>query len=490
VAQELVEMSSKELDRLAVVRQVVEGRLTQAKAGEFIGLSERQVRRLCAAFEELGPAGLVSGKRGQPSNRRLPEELRSQAIEIVRERYADFGPTLACEKLLELHDLRVSKETLRAWLIGAGIWIPRRERVGTAHQPRHRRECLGELVQIDGCEHAWFEDRGPGCTLLVYVDDATGRLLELRFVRSESAFDYFASTRAYLERHGKPVAFYSDKHSIFRVNHEGSTGRAGGVTQFGRALTELNIDIICANSPQAKGRVERMNKTLQDRLVKELRLRAISTMEAGNAFLPQFMADYNRRFGRMPKDAHDAHRPLRGDEDLSRIFSWQEERRMSRNLVVHFKRITYLVEPGPETLRFAGKRVRVFEWEDGRVEIRCEGQLLPYSPFDKNRCVDQGAVVENKRLGAVLSVIQASQAERDKVRLASKKLTLREKERIEAAQIAAGLFPPSSSEGLSEVSSFLERYETEQKARRKVRNDRAALRRKAQVEADQQRRSG
>jgi hypothetical protein len=384
----------------------------------------------------------------------------------------------------------VSKETIRTWLIGAGVWVPRRERIGAPHQPRHRRECFGELVQIDGCEHAWFEDRGPDCTLLVYVDDATGRVQELRFVRSESAFDYFASTRAYLERHGKPVAFYSDKHSIFRVNHEGSTGRAGGVTQFGRALTELNIDIICANSPQAKGRVERMNKTLQDRLVKELRLRGISTMEGGNAFLPQFMADYNRRFGRTAKNAHDAHRPLRGDEDLSRIFSWQEERRMSRNLVVHFKRITYLVKPGRETLRFAGKRVRVFEREDGRVEIRCEGQLLPYSPFDKNRCVDQGAVVENKRLGAVLSVIQASQAERDKARLASKKLTLREKERIEAAQITAGLSTPSSPERLSEVSSFLEQHEAEQKARRKVRNDRDALRRKAQVEAAQQRRSG
>jgi hypothetical protein len=257
----------------------------------------------------------------------LPDELRSHAIEIVRERYADFGPTLACEKLLELHDVRVSKETLRAWLIGAGTWIPRREQTLTTHQPRHRRECLGELVQIDGCEPAWFEDRGPGCTLLVYVDDATSRLMELRFVKSESAFDYFASTHAYLERHGKPVAFYSDKHSIFRVHHDGSTGRAQGVTQFGRALTEFNIDIICANSPQAKGRVERVNKTLQDRLVYELRLRGISTMEAGNAFLPEFMADYNRRFGHSPKNAHDAHRPLRGDEDLSRIFTWQRSGR-------------------------------------------------------------------------------------------------------------------------------------------------------------------
>jgi len=481
VAQELVEMSSKELDRLAVVRQVLEGRLTQAKAAEFVGLSERQMRRLCAVFEKRGPAGLVSGKRGQPSNRRLPDELRSQAIEIVRERYADFGPTLACEKLLELHDLRVSKETLRVWLIGAGIWIPLRERVRMPHQPRHRRECFGELIQIDGCEHAWFEERGPGCTLLVYVDDATSRLMELRFVKSESAFDYFASTRAYLERHGKPVAFYSDRHSIFRVNHEGSTGRAGGVTQFGRALTELNIDIICANSPQAKGRVERMNKTLQDRLVKELRLRGISTTEAGNAFLPGFMADYNQRFERTPKNSHDVHRPLRSDEDLSRIFTWQEERRMSRNLVVHFKRVSYLVEPGPETLPFAGKRVRIFQWEEGRVEIRCEGRLRPYSPFDKNRCVTQGAVVENKRLGAALSVIQASQLERDKVRLASRKLTLREKDRIEAARITAGTLQPEppAADGLSEVASFLERFEAEQKARKKAHNDRTALRRKA-----------
>ncbi len=476
---ELVAMSKRELERLEVMRRVVEGRLTQAKAGEFIGLSERQVRRLCAAFEQRGPAGLVSGKRGQPSNRRLPDELRSQAIEIVRQRYPDFGPTLACEKLLEQHDVRVSKETLRSWLIRAGIWLPRRERIRMAHQPRHRRECFGELVQIDGCEHAWFEDRGPGCTLLVYVDDATSRLMELRFVKSESAFDYFASTRAYLDRQGKPVAFYSDKHSIFRVNHEGSTGRAGGVTQFGRALTELNIDIICANSPQAKGRVERMNKTLQDRLVKELRLHSISTMEAGNAFLPEFIEDYNLRFGRTPKNAHDAHRPLRNDEDLSRIFTWQEERTMSRNLVVHFKRVSYLVEPGPQTLAFAGKRVRVFEWEDGRVEIRCEGQLLPCSPFDKNRCVNQGAVVENKRLGAVLSVIQASQLERDNARLASKKITLREKERIQAARLASGLAAPCSPESLSEVASFLERFEAERKARTKAHNDRAALRRKA-----------
>src|SRR3954471_13972088 len=460
-----------------------EGRRVRRPIGAAGAPAVRDLRRARASGAGLGQArpaqqSTLAGRAAFGGHRDRAPALRR------------LGPTLACEKLLELHDLQVSKETLRSWLIAAGVWLPRRERIRMAHQPRHRRECLGELVQIDGCDHAWFEERGTRCTLLVYVDDATSRLMELRFVKSESAFDYFASTRAYLERQGKPVAFYSDKHSIFRVNHEGSTGRAGGVTQFGRALAELNIDIICANSPQAKGRVERMNKTLQDRLVKELRLRDISTMDAGNAFLPQFMADYNRRFERTAKNGHDAHRPLQGDEDLSRVFTWQEERRMSRNLVVHFKRVTYLVQPGPETLRFAGKRVRVFEREDGRVEIRCEGQLLPYSPFDKNRCVDQGAIVENKRLGAMLSAIQASQAERDKARLASKTLTLREKERIEAAHIATGLSAPSSPEWLSEVSSFLERHEAEQRARRKVRNDRAALRRNAQVDAGQQRRPG
>jgi hypothetical protein len=199
----------------------------------------------------------------------------------------------------------------------------------------------------------------------------------------------------YLKRHGKPVAFYSDKHSIFRLHHQGATGRAQGLTQFGRALADLNIDIICANTPQAKGRVERMNKTLQDRLVNEPRLRGISNMDDGNAFVPEFMADHNRRFARVPQSAHDAHRPLQVGEDLVQTFSWQEERTMSRNLTVHFKRFTYLVEPGPETLPLGGKRVQVREWEDGRVEIQCAGRTLPYSIFDKNPHVAAGSGLDN-----------------------------------------------------------------------------------------------
>lgn len=442
-----VTMSGKELNRLEVLGRVIERRLTQRRAAEQLGLSERQVRRLCRALSQHGAAGLASRKRGHASNRKLPAAVREHALGLVRARYADFGPTLAREKLWEHHGVAISTETLRQWMIDAGLWVPRSRRLRRAHQPRHRRSCLGELVQIDGCEHAWFEDRAPTCTLLVYVDDATSRLMELRFVVSESAFDYFASTRTYLERHGKPVAFYSDKASIFRVTAP-EAKKTPGITQFGRALAELNIDILCANTPQAKGRVERAHLTLQDRLVKELRLRGISTLKAGNAYLPQFQADYNERFGREPSSAHDAHRPVRDDEDLERIFTWQEERKLSKNLTLHYKRETYLVEPGPETLLLAGERCRVHEHEDGRIELRHQGQLLPCRVFvDPERRVRQADIVANKRLGAVLAQIQKDQQERDRQRLASRKLTLRQKERIRAAQARAHAPPPSSPAG-------------------------------------------
>ena len=389
-------------------------------------------------------AGLASRQRGRPSNRKLGAELQAHAVALVRERYSDFGPKLAHEKLVELHGVRFGRETLRKWLTEAGVWLTRVQRARKAHQPRNRRQCYGELVQIDGSPHDWFEGRGPYCTLLVYVDDATGRLMELRLVASESAFDYFDATVSYLERHGKPVAFYSDKHSIFRVHREGTGGRSGGVSQFGRALQQLNIDIICANTPQAKGRVERMNKTLQDRLVKELRLRAISTMSDANAFLPAFIEDYNRRFAREPANPHDAHRPLQSDQDLSQIFTWQEERTMTRNLVVHFKRTTYLVLPDPETLALAQRtvRVRIHEAADGSVEIWHGRRSLPFSVLDQHPHVSPGEVVDNKRLGAVLSSIQVGQAQRDEKRLGSKKLTLRQKARIRAARTEA---PPKNT---------------------------------------------
>jgi transposase len=405
----VVLMSKAELSRVDTLARVERGELSAAGAASLLGLSARQVFRLLRRFRAEGAAGLASRRRGRPSNRRLPASVREAALAVVRERYADFGPTLAAEKLEELHDVRLSRETLRQWMSEAGLWVPRKARRGPVHQPRHRRDRLGELVQIDGCEHAWFEDRGPPCTLLVFVDDATSRLMHLRFVPGESAFAYMAATRAYIEAHGKPVAFYSDRHGIFRVNQPDAAGE--GMTQFGRALHELNVDIICANSPQAKGRVERAHKTLQDRLVKELRLAGIGTVEAANAFLPGFMADYNARFGRPPRDARDLHRAPAPHDDLDGALTWREERTVTGSLTLHYNKVLFLLEPTEVARGLARKRVTVHEFPDGRLAIRHKGRDLPFRAFDKLRKVDQAAVVDDKRLGAVLAHIRERQDE-------------------------------------------------------------------------------
>jgi transposase len=304
---ETITMSMREIDRLKVIQAVLDRNLKPMQAAKRLGLTTRQVRRLVSRYRDGGPAGLVSGHRDRPSNRQLAPGLANTVLTIIRDRYTDFGPTLACEKLREVHGLFIGREAVRKLMTEAGLWIPRRLRSPTIYQPRNRRHCVGELIQIDGSDHRWFEDRGPACTLLVYIDDATSRLMHLHFTPAESTFSYFEATRRYIELHGKPQAFYSDQYSVFRCNNKHATG-GDGHTQFGRALYELNIESICANSSQAKGRVERANLTLQDRLVKEMRLQGISTMEAANAWAPCFIADYNRRFAKPPRNDWDAHR--------------------------------------------------------------------------------------------------------------------------------------------------------------------------------------
>jgi hypothetical protein len=322
---------------------------------------------------------------------------------------------LATEKLGELHGIVLGRETVRKWMIADGLWLDRKQRRKRVHQPRGRRECVGELVQIDGCEHWWFEDRGPQCTLLVFVDDATSRLMHLQFVESESTFAYFNATRAYLEAWGKPVAFYSDKHGVFRINHEGALG-GDGMTQFGRALDALNIDIICANSSQAKGRVERAHKTLQDRLVKELRLAGMRTLAEGNALLPAFMADYNRRFAKVPANAKDLHRPLHAGDDLEDAFAWKEERTVSQALTLQYDKVVFVLMPSEQAKAAIGKRVTVLDYPDGRLAIRYKGVELAYRTIDKLRQVSQADIVENKRLGAALSFIREQQIARAETR--------------------------------------------------------------------------
>jgi transposase len=403
----VVLMSKRELNRIDVLARLDGGRLTTSAAADLMGLTRRQTHRLLKRYRDGGAPAIANRRRGRPSNNRLPDVVRDHAVALVREHYADFGPTLAAEKLAERHDLRVSRETLRGWMRQAGIWLPRAERK-RIQQPRHRREHLGELIQIDGSDHRWFEDRAPPCTLLVFVDDATSRLMELRFVPSESTFAYFDALKSYLRHHGKPVAFYSDKHSIFRVSREDAAS-GDGMTQFGRALSELNIEILCANTSQAKGRVERAHHTLQDRLVKELRLAGISTVEAANAFLPAFVQTYNARFAKPPVRDRDLHRPIAGMNDLDDILCWREQRSVSRQLVVNYNRMKFMLRPDKTPAALAGKVVDIYDFPDGRLEIRWKGLPLSYSVFDHLQRVSHAAIIENKRLGEVLAWIKQQQ---------------------------------------------------------------------------------
>ena len=380
---ELLTMSKKELTRLEVMQRLKDKRLTQKEAARLLGLSVRQIKRLWRAYREAGGKGLVSGRRTKASNNRLDAGVVQQALDLIEERYRDFGPTLACEKLSEVHHLTISRESVRRIMIEAGIWKPKRAKQPSAHQMRERRACFGELVQIDGSDHAWFEDRGPKCSLLVYIDDATGQLLELLFVPSETFFGYCEATRHYVERYGKPVAFYSDKHGIFRVNQERPLGTTSGLTQFGRAMDELDIQIICANSPQAKGRIERANQTLQDRLVKELRLRGISDMEAGNAYLPEFREDFNRRFAVAPRSTHDAHRPLLKTDNLDLILTYQETRSLSKNLTVQYMHVVYQIQTNRPGYALRNAKVTVCENAQREITILYKNKPLPYTVYHK-----------------------------------------------------------------------------------------------------------
>ena len=394
-----VTMSDKEVTRLKVMQRLEEKRIKQSEAAKMLKISERHVRRILRSYRQTGAAGLVSKRRGKPSNNQLKGEVKQQALDLIYSYYHDFGPTLVHEKLTERHGLEMSRETVRQLMIAEGIWKPKRAKKLVVHQMRERRACLGELVQLDGSPHKWFEERGPACTLLVYVDDATSRLMELYFSKGETTFSYFAATRRYMARHGKPVTFYSDKNSIFRVNISNAlTG--SGMTQFGRAMKELDIEIICANTPQAKGRVERAIQVMQDRLVKEMRLREISSIAAANEYAAEFMEDYNARFAEQPRSSHDMHRTLLPNEDLERNFTLQEQRILSKNLTLQYKKVVYQVQTSRPSYAMRKAPVTVCEREEDQIEILYKGHPLDYTIYQKQQ--RQADVVPSKSIDAKL----------------------------------------------------------------------------------------
>lgn len=401
---ELLTMSNRELTRLEVMQRLKGKHLTQKEAAQLLGISTRQVKRLWRDYRKKGAKGLVSARRGKPSNNRLDAEVAQQALDLIKEKYEDFGPTLAHEKLTEKHGLSISRESVRKLMIEEGIWKAKRAKKSVVHQMRERRACFGELIQIDGSDHDWFEGRGPRCCLLVFIDDATGKLLELWFVPHESFFGYCEASRQYFEQYGKPIAFYSDKHGIFRVNQEQTTGLGSGLTQFGRAMKDLDIQILCANSPQAKGRVERANQTLQDRLVKELRLKGISDIQAGNAYLPEFREDFNQRFAVAPRSTHNAHRPLLKTENLDIILSHQKIGTLSKNLTVQSNKVIYQIQSNRPGYTLCKAQVTICENSKGEVTILYKNKPLPYSIYHKP--VRQAEVVDTKTLDHHINIHQ------------------------------------------------------------------------------------
>jgi hypothetical protein len=401
-------MSERDVRRIEVLTEVLSGRRTVASAAVVLAVTARQVNRLLIRFREDGGGGLIHKGRGQSSNHSMCDGIRRYVLDLVKSKYADFGPTLATEVLLAKHDLKIGRETLRTWMLEEGLWLSRKQR-RSFHQPRLRRESYGELVQIDGSDHRWFEQRGEPCTLLVFIDDATSKLMQMRFVPSESTDSYFAALEGYVNDHGCPVAFYSDKHTVFRVNKPDAKG-GSGMTQFGRALAELNIEILCANSSQAKGRVERANRTLQDRLVKELRLADISDMSAGNAFLPGFMKQFNEKFSLPAVKAENLHRRLNVPAPrLADILCHREQRHVGQQLTLAYDRRQIILERSNLADGLAGQYVEVYDFADRPLEVRWKGHSLPYRVFNKDQRVSHTAIVENKRLRHALATVKAQQ---------------------------------------------------------------------------------
>src|SRR6056297_1461019 len=419
-----VMMSERELNRVEVLAQVDDGRLNIDNAANMLALTRRQIFRLLKLYRQDGASAIRHKARGRAPSNQIHFAKRDYALTLIKEQYRDFGPTLAAEMLAEYHGFKVSRETLRKWMVEDGMWLSRKQR-RAIHQPRLRRECFGELIQIDGSDHRWFEDRAPPCTLLVFIDDATSTLMELQFVKSESTFSYFEALEGYLHNHGRPVAFYSDKHTVFRVAKEDAKGGAR-ITQFGRALSELNIEILCANSSQAKGRVECANRTLQDRLVKELRLADTADMASANAYLPGFIERYNAKFAITPRCMDDLHRALNAEPDRLRdILCLRNERYVGQQISLAYERRRIMLEENDITRGLVGKYVDTYAFVDGRFEVRSKGRSLPYKIFDMDQRVTHAAITSNKHLSAVLEHIKEMQdaaPPKPKVRTNSEKM--------------------------------------------------------------------
>jgi hypothetical protein len=379
-----------EIKRLHVIRKVLERVIKQVEAAEILLLSGRQIRRIVKRIRCEGDRGIVHQSRGRASNRRTPDKVKDKVIRLYRAQYKDFGPTLASEKLSERDGIGISGETLRRWLLEAGDW--KRSRKGRKHrQWRERKHHYGEMVQIDGSHHAWFEERGPGCVLMGYIDDATGKVFA-RFYPYEGSLPAMDSFKRYSKKYGLPMKVYLDKHTTYkstaRPTIQDELDQVEPLSQFERALKELGVEVLHAHSPQAKGRIERFFRTLQDRLVKEMRLRGIRTLEEANQFLEEYLPVYNRRFSVCPKGKDNFHRPLPKGLVLDTILCIKTERSLRNDFTVAHNRKLYQIEDSVKA-----SKVTVQQRVDGSMIMTHKGRSLRFKEITERPVREKPQVV-------------------------------------------------------------------------------------------------
>lgn len=391
---EFITMSKKELSRLQTAQRVLDRSMSVAEAATILGLSTRQVKRLTRRLRSGGAESFASPRRSRPPNNAFDASTRARVLDLAQAAYVGFGPTFLAEKLAERDGIAVNRETLRRWLIEAKLHRPRRRRE-KPRPMRERRARLGELVQADGSPHRWFEDRGDPCSLLLYIDDATSNALGGLFVDHESTDGYFQLFEQAFTQHGLPMAIYVDKHGVFRINHPGAT--ADHETHVQRALRELGVELICANSPQAKGRVERANRTLQDRLVKEFRLAGISSIAEANRALPDYLEDFNRRFAIQPRQCENAHRSSEGLK-LASILVKRYERVLTSNLTFQIHDRIFAIDPSPLHRFRKGMRITISMTRTGKPFIVHKQQRI--EPRFVGLRQRTARIVETKRLNA------------------------------------------------------------------------------------------
>jgi len=431
--RDIIEMSLRDLKRLKVIQQAIDRHITQRIAASMLQVSERQVRRMVRRVRQEGDKGIVHRSRGRSSTRRLPNKVKRHVIALYGKEYEGFGPTFASEKLIEQYKIRVSRETLRQWFLEKGLW--KRQRKRRKHlKCRPRKEYCGQMVILDGSHHDWLEGRGPKLVLMAYIDDATSRLCA-RFYDYEGIMPAMDSFKRYVKRYGLPQSLYTDKHTTYKSTKkptvEDELANREPQSQFERAMEELGVEMIHANSPEAKGRIERVFRTLQDRLVKELRLRNIKTKTEANRYLQHYLPAHNRRFMVEPKSTADVHRTIPEEIDLDAFLCIRERRSLRKDLTIRYNNKFYQIKKIPPGLR--PTYVWVEERMNGKMFVMYKGRYFSFKEIEV-RLPKQKSVRKRKRARLKKRYIPPADHPWKKFKLPSAVLTERNKEQQKVQQ--------------------------------------------------------